>query len=154
MFADRTIQGGLCLRLVAYWIACQATMAGTLIAMAVLRLVPVFFSALLLAAHFLRMESIPLVVLVVLIPLALFVKRPWAARLVQLALILGALEWVRTLLNLIGEREAEGEPWTRLAVILGLVALFTVSAALPFWFSRPVRARYGLGGSQPENQSL
>ena len=108
------------------------------------RLIPVFLSALLLGAHFLRMQAMPLVALALIVPLFLFVKRPWAARVVQVALFFGAVEWVRTLMVLIAERQAEGEAWTRLAVILGVVALFTLASALPFSLSKPVRRRYGL----------
>ena len=112
--------------------------------MNVVRLIPVILSAFLLAAHFLRMESIPLVALALLVPFVLLIRRPWAARVVQIALMIGAIEWVRTLLMLVARRQAEGEPWTRLAVILGAVAVFTLASVLPFSSSKPIRRRYGL----------
>ena len=112
--------------------------------MAVIRLLPVVLSALLLAAHFFRMESPVLVVLALVIPFVLFIKRPWAARLVQVALVVGAMEWIRTLVMLVARRQEEGEPWTRLAIILAVVALFTASSALPFSVSRSVRRTFGL----------
>lgn len=113
--------------------------------MIVLRLVPILVSALLLGAHFFRSGSILLVILALLIPVVLLIKRPWAARLVQLSMIIGAAEWVRTLLVLVADRQADGETWTRLAVILGLVAAFTAASALPFSISPKVRRRFGLG---------
>jgi hypothetical protein len=47
-------------------------------------------------------------------------------------LALGALEWLRSLYFFAAMRIAFGEPWTRLAVILGLVALFTGLSGLVF----------------------
>lgn len=118
--------------------------------MPVVRLIPSLLSSLMLAAHFLRMGSLPFIILALIIPCVLFLRRKWAARLVQLALILGTIEWVRTLLGFVAERNAQGQPWTRLAIILGLVAVFTAISALMFSFSRPLRMRYGLDDSFPE----
>lgn len=85
-----------------------------------------------LGAHFLRYGNwIGVAVAVALIGL-LFVRRPWVARLVQLGLILGALEWIRTLNDLVKVRIALGQPFTRMAVILGVVAAVAFCAALLF----------------------
>ena len=118
--------------------------------MYVVRLIPAFLSALLLGAHFSRMGWTPLVILSLLIPVVLFFRYEWAARLVQVALIYGAIEWVRTLLFFVAERNEQGQPWIRLAIILGFVAVFTGSSALSFSFSRPLRRRYGLDNSLAE----
>jgi hypothetical protein len=96
-----------------------------------LKLLPVIISALLLAAHFLRAGWLVLVVLSLVFPLLLLFRHLWATRAVQAILILGALEWVRTLLALIDERQVVGESWTAAAIILGSVALFTAASALP-----------------------
>ena len=64
--------------------------------MVALLLLPVVASLLVLAAHFLRSGNIALVVLVLVFMALLAVRRRWAARLVQVALLLGAVEWVRT----------------------------------------------------------
>lgn len=111
--------------------------------MDVLRLLPVFLSALLLGAHFLRTGLIVLVVPAVLFPVLLLFRRAWAARLVQATLVLAALEWVRTLVILVVGRRASGEPWYRLAVILGVVAAFTGVSALVFR-CRSLREKYDL----------
>jgi hypothetical protein len=58
-----------------------------------------------------------------------------------LLLILAGLEWVRTTVALVSRRQEAEEPWIRLAVILGAVALFTVASALVFR-SAALRARY------------
>jgi uncharacterized membrane protein HdeD (DUF308 family) len=73
-----------------------------------------------------------------------FIKRPWAARTVQVFLFLGGLEWIRTTVVIASERSEAGEPWVRMAVILGAVAVFTAVSALPFNRDSKLRERYGL----------
>lgn len=112
--------------------------------MNVVRLIPVILSALLLGAHFLRAGQTVVAVLIVLFPGLLMVRRAWVARLTQLVLLLGAAEWVRTLLVFVAARREIGRPWTRLAIILGTVALFTVASGLVLSFSAALRRRYRL----------
>jgi hypothetical protein len=85
---------------------------------------------LLLAAHFLRAEDPGLAVAATLLAALAFVRRPWAARVLQAALVLGALEWLRVAVALATERHAAGMPFARLAIILGGVCLVTAVAAL------------------------
>jgi hypothetical protein len=113
----------------------------------VVRLVPVVLSLVALGGHFLRAGHIVLVGLVVAVMALLVVRRAWAARVVQMALALGAVEWTMTLLALILERRIRGEPVMRLAMILGGVAVVTaVSAAL--FQTEPLRVMYGLARRQ------
>jgi hypothetical protein len=108
----------------------------------VLRLIPVILSSMLLAAHFFRTGSSVLSLAAIGLPFLLLVRQPWAARTVQLALVLGGLEWLRAAWGYVQQRMALGEPWTRLLVILSVVALFTWASALvfrsrrlqPIWF--------------------
>jgi hypothetical protein len=100
--------------------------------MNVLRLFPVVLSMLLLAAHFLRQGLMPVVLLFLLLPALLFFRRTWVARLMQILLVLGALEWIRTMLLLINRRLSIGEPWGRLAIILLIVAAVTGCSAAVF----------------------
>ena len=94
--------------------------------------IPIVVSLAVLGAHFLRYgHEIGVVSSLVLIAL-LFLRQPWVARLVQVALVLGALEWVRTLFSLMQVRAAMGEPATRMVTIIGSVALVTLVAALLF----------------------
>lgn len=109
--------------------------------MLALRLAPVILSYLLLAAHFFRSGNLLLVAVCLFLSLALTVPRRWAARLVQAGLLLGAAEWIRTLIAIASRREAVGEPWVRMAVILGAVAGLTLLSILVFR-GRPVRERY------------
>jgi len=98
----------------------------------VLVYVPVVLSVVILGAHFMRYgNSIGVVGALALIAL-LFVRQPWVARLMQVVLILGALEWVRTLYELVQIRAAYGQPFGRMMVILGIIAAVTFLSALLF----------------------
>lgn len=105
------------------------------------RCIPLLLSTLLLCAHFSRAGDTLFVVLLALLPLVLFVRRPWVPGLYTGVLLLGAAEWVRTLLVIADARQAMGAPWTRMAVILGVVALVTALSPLVF-ATRSLRARY------------
>jgi hypothetical protein len=94
------------------------------------RSIPVILSSLVLGAHFLRSGNLILVVLSAALPLLLLIPRLWALRTVQVVMVIGALEWVRTLATIAKIRMAYGEPATRMALILGFVALFTLASAL------------------------
>jgi len=111
-------------------------------------LILVVFSLLLLGAHFLRDGTLAVVVLpVVVLPALLIVRRPWAARVVQLALLLGTLKWIRTLVQSVNARIETGQPFARLAIILGVVAAITLLSALAFQFGSLGRA-YGIGKTE------
>ncbi len=111
--------------------------------MAALRLTPVVLSVLLLAAHFLRAENMLIVVALVLVIGLLWIKRPWSARVVQIVLVLGALEWLLTLSELVSRRMELGLPYARLVAIIGTVALLTGLSAVLFQ-TKVLRERYGL----------
>ncbi|HEX4944135.1 MAG TPA: hypothetical protein VFV55_07255 [Usitatibacteraceae bacterium] len=113
------------------------------IALNALRLLPVVLALGVLAAHFYRaLAWVPFGITVALLPL-LFIRAPWAARVLQAALVAGALEWIRTAAGLVALRQSMGQPYTRLAIILGAVAVATGLCALIFQW-RPVRARFGM----------
>lgn len=105
------------------------------------RLLPVLLSAVLLAAHFSRHDLTLLIPVALALPVLLLVRRPWVPRLVQAVLLLAALEWVRTGVVLGRARLEAGEPWVRMAVILGAVAVVTAVSALVFRIPA-VRERY------------
>lgn len=100
--------------------------------MTILRLLPVILSALLIAAHFKRADMIVIALLCIAIPAILLTRKIWAVRVVQLFLILSALEWIRTLVYLVQLRIEHDQDWMRLAVILATVALFTACSSLVF----------------------
>jgi hypothetical protein len=97
-----------------------------------LKLIPVILSFLLLAAHFYRAGYPVLSGLCVALLILLFLRKSWVPRLFQLLLILGALEWLRALYFFAAMRIAWDQPWTRLAFILGAVAVFTALSGLVF----------------------
>ena len=113
--------------------------------MTILRLSLVAIACLLLSAHFLRMGRIGLLIAFVAVAAIAFVKKPWAARTVQVALVLGTLEWLRTLYLFTAARRAAGQPYLRLVIILGSVAAFTALTTLVFGNAK-VRERFGLQG--------
>lgn len=111
--------------------------------MIALQLALIVLSLVALGAHFRRAKkTIPLAVVVCVLAL-LTVRQPWAARVAQATLVLGALEWCRTLNLLARRRRAVGKPFLRMAIILGAVATMTVLAALAFEMD-PLSRLYGL----------
>ena len=114
--------------------------------MTALLLAPAALSLLVLGAHFLRAGQLVLLAVAVGLLALLFVRRRWAGLTVQVALLLGAAEWVRTTLVLTGERTSMGEPYGRMVVILGAVAAVCVLSAL---FLLAPRARRWFGGRGP-----
>jgi hypothetical protein len=108
----------------------------------VLLMLPGAISLLVLAAHFLRRGAVAPMALCVALIVLLWVRRRWAARTLQAALLLAALEWGRTLAALVPERRAAGEPWERMAAILGAVGLLALLAALAFELPA-LRRRFG-----------
>ena len=109
--------------------------------MKILRVVLIDLACLLLAAHFSRSGNYILVGVSLLLPLLLLVRKPWAGVTLRIALVLGGLEWVRTLVRLVSERRDLGEDWIRMAVILGVVALVTFLAAQAVRTTRPAADR-------------
>ena len=114
--------------------------------MNVLRLIPVFLSFLLLAAHFYRAGQVLLTAFCAAVLFLLYVRKSWVPKIIQLLLLAGSLEWLRSLYFLTAMRIARDQPWTRLAIILGAVALFTVLSGLVFQ-QRKLKAYY-----QPESR--
>ena len=111
--------------------------------MNILRLLPVILSLLVLGAHYFRSGIYFVVALILGLLALLFVKKAWVARLTQVVLVLGMLEWIRTLFELVAVRQAFGQPWARMVAILGVVALFTGASALAFR-SPALKERYEL----------
>ncbi len=104
--------------------------------------IPIVLSLLVLAAHFLRGGCLPVAVGVLALLALLAVRRPWVPRLLQVVLTLGAIEWIRMLVTLAMERSARGEPFLRMALILGTVAAVTLISAFLFETAK-LRRLYG-----------
>ncbi len=115
--------------------------------MNILRLLPVILAFALLAAHFSRADMLPAVIVSLVIPLLLLFRKPWIARSVQILLLIGALEWIRSMFGYINVRKEIGEDWGRLAIILVTVALLTACSALVFR-GKSLKKRYHLDDSK------
>ena len=105
--------------------------------------IPIVLSLVILGAHFLRYDNVIGVGAAAVTIALLFVRQPWAARLVQVVLVVGALEWAYTLYRLVQVRMALEQPFARLAVILGVVIAITLLSAALFQ-TKGLRKVYGL----------
>lgn len=113
-------------------------------------LLPAILSLLLLAAHFLRSASYLAVLgLLTLIPL-LALRRAWVMLVARATLWLGTGVWLYTIARFTAERLRLGEPYLRMVLILGGVALFTALSSLAFG-SRRLRAWYGAAAPPPRS---
>jgi hypothetical protein len=100
--------------------------------MLVLCLLPPVLAFLLLAAHFYRSEHLLVASACFLAIFLVFVRRPWAAYAIQVCLVLGSIEWLRSTVSLVLSRRMLAEPYIRLAIILVGVTLFTALSLLVF----------------------
>ena len=95
------------------------------------KFVPLAVSSLLIAAHFLRTGNIVVTIGCLAAPLLLLIRKPVVRIAIQVMLVIAAVEWLRTAFTIAQERAASGAPATRMFVILGSVALFTLLSAIP-----------------------
>ena len=93
-----------------------------------LRYIPIILAAILLAAHFLRSFSMIPMALCLLAPFLLLIRKRWSLLTLQFATIPAALIWLITLYGIIQQRIFEQRSWTASAIILGVVAAFTLFA--------------------------
>jgi hypothetical protein len=109
--------------------------------MSLLLLLPTILSLLLLGAHCLRSGNFIFTGLALAALGLLLIRRPWAATLVQLLLLLAAAEWLRAMIQLIQTRQTTGQSWARLAGILGAVVLWNIFSAM-LWETPRLRRRF------------
>src|SRR5512133_1695436 len=84
-----------------------------------------------LAAHFFRSGLRELAIASVATAVLVFFNRSWMRVVLQVVLLLGVFEWIRTMIELVTIRRAMGMPYVRLEVIMGSVAMLCgISAAL------------------------
>ena len=94
-----------------------------------LRYLPITPAAILMGAHFLRSYSLLPMAISLLAPFLLLIKKRWSLVTLQLLTIPAAIIWLLTLNAIIQERIFEQRSWAASAIVLGLVALFTLFAA-------------------------
>ncbi len=111
---------------------------------AILRTIPAILAALLLGAHFLRAQNLPLLMAsLALVPLLSVPRRP-VRLLCRIGLTAGIAEWGLTAWRIAQFRIVHGEPYLRMLVILISVAAFTAAAA---WLLPQAPAARRTGGS-------
>ncbi|GAB4246599.1 MAG: hypothetical protein Kow00129_06950 [Thermoleophilia bacterium] len=92
--------------------------------------VPAAVACLILVAHYVRVFEFYFAAVFLLLPLLLLIRSRWAVRVVQIALVFGAFEWLTAMLLLISRRQAAGEAYGRGAAILAAVAILTLTSAV------------------------
>ncbi len=107
----------------------------------------------LLAAHHLRAGEPGAVLMWLTAPLLLRVRQRWVPAALGAALLFGTGIWVLTAVRLVSERVELGQPWLRLAAILGAVALGT-ALCTQLLRGRAVREQYGAEGSSGPGPGL
>jgi hypothetical protein len=100
-------------------------------------------SFLALGAHFAREGSYFLTAACCALAIALASPKRWVSRLIQAALLLGTLEWLWTAYVLVQQRIATGRPWSRLVLILAVVAFVTAASIAAVEALRRRRAASG-----------
>lgn len=108
-----------------------------------MKILPIVLCSLLMAAHLGRANMFVLQIVSLLIPFILIWKNKISARAVQLFLILYGFEWIRTIVYYARIRSENGEDWSRLAIILGVVALLNFATVIVFR-TKSMKERYGL----------
>jgi NAD-dependent dihydropyrimidine dehydrogenase PreA subunit len=100
--------------------------------MTALLYLPPLISSLLMAAHYYRSGNFGAVLLALIVPFVLFIKRRWMARAMQLLLLGGGIVWITSALTIARYRGMMGQSSTRMFLILGAVAIFTALSGLVF----------------------
>ncbi len=90
-----------------------------------MRYVPLILMSLIMAAHHSRGGEPGLIGMWLTLPFALYFRRRWVDRAIELVMVAGALEWVLTIMRIVEVRRMMGMPYTRMAMILGVVTLLT-----------------------------
>ncbi len=90
------------------------------------RIIPFILTCILIGAHFMRDGNRLLTLLSIIFPLLLLIKQRWVLIVSQIFAYIGAWLWVGTAIEIAEMRMLFNEDWTRMAIILGTVAAFSV----------------------------
>lgn len=96
----------------------------------IIRLIPLVISWIVLAAHFLRYGNLVIVVLCLAVPLSLLIPKRVILNTVQWLTFGGVLLWIKIGIDLVTIRLAVQGDYSRLMIILSIVALFTLGSGL------------------------
>lgn len=95
-----------------------------------IRLLPIIFADILMAAHFLRFYGLLPALIILVLLLTLMIRNKWIIYLWQILLLAATLLWMDTTIDLVQIRIAQGIPWGRLLIIMIVVMLFTIFAGV------------------------
>ena len=107
----------------------------------IFRIILLSFSWLLMGAHFSRADNTLLMVFSLMAPFLLLIKKKWAYILLIVLTNMAAISWIITTIQIIDFRKETGDSWTRMAIILICVAIFTSISGL-LLLSKKVKAKY------------
>ena len=110
--------------------------------MIIIRLLPIIFTTLLIAAHFSRGEQDVLAVFILFVLFTLFIRKKFILRAWQVFLGICALVWITVAIEMIQLRINMDLPWTRLLMIMSAIILFSGFSA--WWMeNKKIKTFYG-----------
>lgn len=92
--------------------------------MTILYLLPAISGFLLLALHFFRSDNLPAIFLCFLMISLMGIRRPWVAHILQVCLLIGAAEWIRTATSLVIIRNEDGDTIPQAFTYFGCSCIF------------------------------
>jgi asparagine N-glycosylation enzyme membrane subunit Stt3 len=95
-----------------------------------LRTIMIIIASLMLGAHFMKASNLLLTLVYIIAPFILLIKKRWSLIALQALMYIGGGVWISTIIGIAQRRILSGEPWSRMAYILGAIALFTIVAGL------------------------
>lgn len=107
----------------------------------ILRIILLIISYLILSAHFFREGEIVLTAVYLFLPFLLFIKNRWSIIFLRIFSYGGVIIWLQTIYVLAFARISMGEPWLKMAIILGAVTVFTLYAGL-LLNSKKMKSKY------------
>ncbi|MCU0663688.1 MAG: 4Fe-4S binding protein [Myxococcota bacterium] len=116
------------------------------------RLIPAVLSMLLLSAHFLRQGELGLVATSLASLGLLLCRQRFVAHVFLVALPALSLLWVGEAAEIATVRMTLGQPWLRMAIILGAVAVLTALSGIAFLSTR-LRERYSQSAASAQASS-
>ena len=93
-------------------------------------LIPIFFSYLLVAAHFYRRGNSFLTLIIICIPLVLFFKKRFSIYIIQTGLIVSIVVWIKTFIFLNNIYTRYNMPFTKTGIILSGVIIVSALSIL------------------------
>ncbi len=100
------------------------------------QVIPLLIGDLIFAAHILRFYGLMPALIVVAFMFTLLIRKEIILILWQLLFVLSSIIWIFATIDFVRYRLAEGMPWLRLVIIMGLLIVFSVFNI--YWTRRKV----------------